>query len=165
MFNPMGQFNQRVLEGLVKAGHRYFVRQTYPRGREPFDPTVKEAFLMCHYENYFKAKEHFDVLQNDRYRSMYDWGELEDRRKLLIAANFPDGYRVWANAFAPGWEMGVTPTLKEKIKEYIKRIGWKIRRDEMIEPQFYPHFGEVYVCLQYGGREVRVKFEEIEKTF
>lgn len=163
MFNPLAIFTPEALQGLTDAGNRYFVRQSFARGMHKHE-NIKWCFIMCHYENYYRAKEHYDVLVNDAYRYLYNWDDPADRKKLHIAASQPEGYRVFANLFQPGWEMQLTPRLKEKIRAYIRKLGWKITGKEGIEPQFYPHFGEVYVSLQHRGREVRVNFEEIEKT-
>lgn len=163
MFNPLAPFDEAALEGFLKAGNRYFVRQSFPRARDHFDEGIRGYFLFCHYENYFLAKEHFDALPHDPYRYLYDWETETDRNKLLIAARKPEGFRIYTNTFMPDWERHLTSRLHQKIRGYVNRLGWKPKKGEAIQPQFYPHFGEVYVRLAFGSREVRVKFEEIEK--
>ena len=163
MFNPLAPLNEAALDGLVKAGHRFFVRQTFNRAKDHFDEGIKGYFLFCHYEDYFRAKEHFDVLLHDPYRRIYDWETNADRDRLLVAAQQPPGFRVFTNTFLPDWERHLTNRLHAKIWRYVQQLGWKPKSGEAVQPQFYPHFGEVYVSLKLGSREVRVNFEEIEK--
>jgi len=164
MFNPLAIFDARALEGFVREGNKYFVRQSFPRGMDPFDDNLAGCFLICHYDDYFRAKEHYDALEQDRLRWLYNYDKMEDRGRLEIAASQPEGYRVYSNTFVPDWERHLTDRVKERIRAYVAKLGWKPSRGEGVEPQFYPHFGEVHVCLKFRGREVRVKFEEIENT-
>ena len=164
MFNPMAILTPELLQAFVQKGHRFFVRQHYPRGRAAFDTATKAAFLICPYDNYFLAKEHFDALSTDPYRYLYHWEEVADRGKLEVAAAQPAGYRVYGNAFVDNWEQHLTDRLRGKIRAYVKSLGWKPKGGESVEPVFYPHFGEVFVRLKLGSREVRVNFEEIEKS-
>jgi hypothetical protein len=163
MFNPLAPFSQQALDGFLKKGYKFFVRQTFNRGNTQFENNLKRCFLFCHYDNYFSAKEHFDALSTDVCRYLYNWNNVEDREKLKIAASQPEGYKIYTNTFSPDWENHVTDRIKVKIRAYVQKLGWKPAREEAIHPVFYPHFGEVYVSLKYRGREVRVKFEEIEK--
>lgn len=163
MFNPLAPLTTEALEALVKGGNRFFVRQSFARARQPFDEGIRGYFLFCHYENFFKAKEHLEVLSEDPYRRLYDWEDEEDRKRLLLAASGPPGYRIFTNTFAPDWERHLTDRIHQKIRAYVRQLGWKPARGESVQPQFYPHFGEVCVSLKLGSREVRVKFEEIEK--
>ncbi len=164
MFNPMALLSSELLQAFVQKGHRYFVRQHYPRGKGVFDSSTRAAFLVCPYDNYFLAKEHYDALSSDPYRYLYNWEEEADRGKLQLAATQPEGYRVYANAFHDDWERHLTDRLRAKIRGYVKGLGWKPKSGEAVEPVFYPHFGEVFVRLKLGSREVRVNFEEIEKS-
>jgi hypothetical protein len=143
----------------VDDGSRFFVRQSFPRGKEPHS---KGSFLFCQYQSYGKAKEHYDVLADDPYRRLYAWEEDEDRQCLLRAADSPAGYRLYINLFKPRWERLLSTELKEKMKDYLRDLGWTPTREESIIPYFYPYFGEVYVGLKFGNGEVRVKLEEIE---
>ena len=163
MFLPFARFDEAALEGFLKEGQRYFVRQDFPRARSAFDEGIRGYFLLCHYADYFRAKEHFDTLVQDPFRFLYDWEEEEHRKKLLVAASSPKGYRIYTNTFLPDWERHLTTRIHQKIRAYVKSLGWKPRSGEGVEPVFYPHFGEVYIRLKMGKREVRVKFEEIEK--
>lgn len=143
---------------MVAAGHRFFVRQQAFRNRRD-----KRHFLICHYNAYARAKEHFDVLADDPYRRLYCWEEEEDREKLRTAATQPEGFMIYTNTFVPDWEKQLTRPVKEKIKSYLKTLGWKGGKKESITPQFFPYFGEIYVSLRLKSGEVRVRWDEIER--
>lgn len=164
MFNPLTIWDERVLEGLIQGGHRFFVRQDFARGHHPLEDRPQVCLLLCHYTDYFRAREHFDALGTDPFRFLYPWEEPEHRQRLLKAAAGIPGYRVYANLFRTDWERLLTDQLREQIRAYVRTLGWKPSRGVGVEPQFYPHFGEVHVCLKYRGREVRVSFAEIERT-
>jgi hypothetical protein len=109
MFNPLEPWNEAALEGFIKAGMRYFVRQCFDRAKGPFDENIKGYFLFCHYKNYAPAKEHYDAIKDDPSRFLYDWEEPEHREKLSIAASRPPGYKLYTNTFMPKWEQHLTP--------------------------------------------------------
>jgi hypothetical protein len=164
-FNPLARLDERALEGMVRDGHRYFVRQTFNRGIDGFDTNVKGCFLFCHYKDLPKAKEHYDVLDGDPNRFLYDWENEAHRKKLRIAAAGPEGYKIYTNTLVPDWEKYMTDRVKQKIRAYIMKLGWKPTREEAVTPVLYPHFGEICVSLRFRKQEVRVTFEEIEKAF
>ena len=165
MFNPLALLDERSLRGMVSEGHRYFVRQTFNRARDPFAAEIKGCFLFCHYKELAKAKEHYDVLAQDPYRFLYDWENPLHREKLQVAAGGPAGYKIYTNTLVPDWENHITPRIREKIRAYIMRLGWKPTRVEAVKPVLYPHFGEICVSLRFRKQEVRVTFGEIEKAF
>jgi hypothetical protein len=163
MFNPLAPMSQEALLSMVEDGNRYFVRQTFSRARVPFDEGIKGCYLFCHYKEYSHAKEHFDALNTDTERFLYDWEIEEHRKKLEIAASAPPGYRIYTNTFVPDWERHLTDKVKRSVRAYINKQGWKPGREEGVDISFYPHFGEVMIILRFKRQEVRINFEEIEK--
>lgn len=162
-FNPLAILTPQVLQGLAENGHRYFIRQQYPRGHNG-SPQLKGVFVISHYDSYFSAKEHLEALDADRYRRLYDWHREADRRRLFLAASQPPGFRVYANLFSEHWQRQLTALLKDRLRRYVNGLGWNVSGSEALEPRFFPYFGQIHVCLQHGGREVRVNFDEIEKA-
>lgn len=164
MFNPLASWTEEALNGFIQEGKKYFVRQTFNRARHPFDEGIKGYFLFCHYESYAQAKEHYDALVGDPNRFLYDWDNEEHREKLKIAARQPRGYRIYSNTFMPDWERHITDRMKKKVKAFIDKRGWKPKREETVQIDFYPHFGEVMITLRFREQKLSVKLEEIEKT-
>lgn len=162
MFNLLAKFDDRVLDGFITQGHRYFVRQTFERAREPFDITTKAHFLICHYKDPAKAKEHFDVLTDDPNRFLYNWDEPEHQQRLKMAAGQPAGYKIFSNTFMENWEHHITDRFRAKIRAYIDELGWKPSRNDTVRFDFFPRFGEPFATLRFKKRVVEVSFDEIE---
>jgi hypothetical protein len=163
MFNPFVLFNEKLLHAFVHSGKKYFVRQTFNRGKDDADAGLKGCFLFTHYPNYGAAQAHFGALEQDIYRKLYDWHDPGDKEKLLIAAQRPAGYKIYAALFEAGWQKEFGDDLRKKLRYYIQaKIGWNPARDEIVSPDVYLHFGEIYTRIRYKSQEVSVKLEEIE---
>jgi hypothetical protein len=163
MFNPFHPFTTELLEAFVGAGKRYFVRQCFERARTPFDLGVRGYFLISHYELLTTAQDHFGAIAYDPFRFLYDWQDASHQERLRRAASAPEAYRIYSLVFRPEWENGITDRLKEKTKRYVAELGWTPKAGEMVTTNYEVQFGELFVRLNYKGRQVKVKFEEIEK--
>ncbi len=97
MFNPLVPLTRPLLEAFVKAGKKYFVRQTYIRGKELLDENVKGYFIFTHYSEIGQAEHHLSAIGQDRSRFLYDWEKSEHQEKLLIAAGKPAGYKIYSS--------------------------------------------------------------------
>lgn len=162
MFNLLAKFDNRALNGLLKQGHRYFVRQTFNQAREAFDNTTKALFLICHYKDGAKAKEHFDVLTDDPNRFLYSWDAPEHQERLKVDADGPEGYKIFSNTFIEDWENHITDRFRSKIRAYIDELGWKPSRNDVVKFDFFPRFGEPFATLRFKKQAVEVSFEEID---
>ena len=165
MFNFLAPFDEKNLDGFIKEGNRYFVRQTFNKAKDPFDIETRGHFLFCHYKEYAQAKEHFDVLMDDPNRYLYDWEDSEHREKLKVAASKPRGYKLFTNTFIPDWERHITDKFKSKVKAYIQSLGWKPGRNDSVKFDFFPRFGEPHISLRFKNREVHVTFDDIENLY
>lgn len=163
MFNPYCIFTKDLLEAFVKSGKRYFVRQTFVRGRDHFNTDIKEYFLICHYDNSDEALTHFNAISTDGNRFLYDWEIPEHRARLYIAAQHPGGFKVYANVFEKNWLRHITNRLKYRVRRYIDNtLQWHPAGGETVECQFYSHFGETHAMIKLRNQEVRLKLEDIE---
>lgn len=163
MFNPFYPLDAGLLDAFVARGKLYFVRQTFPRGRGPFEEGVKGYFLISHYDHVVTAQDHYGAIAYDPNRFLYDWNLPAHREKLGIAAGGLRDYRIFAAVFRPDWERQVTVHMKEKVRAYVSRLGWTPRSGEMVDSHYELQFGELYLRLKYGSRQAKIKFEEIEK--
>jgi hypothetical protein len=162
MFNPFYPFTAALLDAFVKQGNTYFVRQTFKRGINTLAEDIKGAYLISHYDDLNKAQTHFDALASDPNRFLYDWKNEEHQQKLKIAATGPAGYKVYSGVFEKNWERHITERIKKGIRFYVASLGWQPSRSEGLNTGFYQTFGELYIILKCKGREVKVKFEDIE---
>src|SRR5690242_760198 len=89
MFNPLCPFEERWLPAFKKKGVRAFVKQTYNRGKDPFDETEKPAYVLIHFEKMLAAQQYFDVVRNDPARELLkidDQADVERIHELLMNA-------------------------------------------------------------------------------
>ena len=164
MFNPLCLFNAKILEAFVKAGKTHFVRQTYSRALALNDQHLKGCFLITHYADEGEAKQHYEAVQSDANRFLYDWSNERHRRRLHLAATQPPGYKIYASVVMPGWEKEAAQVLKEKVHAYITRkMKWHPSRLDAIDFDLYPHFGEVFVKMRFRKQEIKVSLAEVEK--
>ena len=164
MFNPLCLFSSELLDALVKAGQVYFVRQTYNRGKTILDDDIKGFFLITHYPDLRGSKEHYEALINDGNRFLYEWSNPEHQTKLKIASAQPQGYKVFASLVMPDVKIRAEKVLKQKIKNYIDhKLKWHPGREDTVDFDMYPNFGEVFVTIKLRNQKIKVALEEIEK--
>lgn len=162
-FNPFHLFTSDLLDAFVASGKKYFVRQTFDRGKTiSDDPFLKSCLIITHYDSLTTAMDHLGAISYDTHRFLYNWEETAHRQRLRIAAAGPEGYKIFAAVLKPGWDRPVDGVLKKKLRQYIEKLGWKPGRDEGVRTNYEMQFGELYIRIKYGGREAKVKFEEIE---
>ncbi len=157
LFNPFYPFTADLLDAFVAAGKIFYVRQHFPRGGQN-----SRCFLFSHYDSLTTAMDHYGAISHDRYRFLYCWEKAEHRERLKAAAAEPAGFQIFASVLKPGWDRPVDGALKKKLRLYIEQLGWKPGRDEGVRTNYEMQFGELYIRIKYGGREAKVKFEEIE---
>jgi hypothetical protein len=163
MFNPFYPFTKQLLDAFVQRDRRYFVRQSFDRGKGAFDEGIKGYFLFSYYDNLTTAQDHFGAISHDPNRFLYDWENPEHRQKLETAASGLKEYKVFASVLRPDYEKGLTDTIKKRIRGYVSsRLGWYPKGSDTLDTNFELQFGELYIRLKYGGRQAKVKFEEIE---
>jgi hypothetical protein len=162
MFNPFHPFTIDLLEAYVGAGKRYFVRQRFNRAINTNDHGVKGYFLISPYELLTTAQDHLGAIAYDPLCFLYYWEDIAHQERLRLAASMPEGYKIFSPVFRPDWEKGITDRLKGKAKRYVADLGWTPKAGEMVNTNYEVQFGELFIRLTYKGRQVKVKFEEIE---
>ena len=162
MFNPFYPFTKDLRNAFIAQEKKYFVRQTFDRGKEPFCENVFGAYLISHYATLHEAKVHFDALKHDKKRFLYVWDNTEHQERLKAAATGIIGYKIYSSTFEKDWERHITDRMEKAIRLYVASFGWRPSRAEGLSTDFYQTFGELYIRLKYKTREVKVKFEEIE---
>ena len=162
MFNPLFPFTKDLLDSFIKAGKRYFVRNSYPRGYD--DPILSGSFIITHYDDIAKANAHFHANTLDEHRYLYDWNDPFDRDKILLASFQPAGYKIYSSLFIPDWRKKITPNMKLKIDDFMYReTNWKPGKGEKTNLNFYFQFGQLYFSLSYKHNKISGKFDEVEK--
>ncbi len=153
MHNPLAILQIAVLDGLVQAGHTYFVLASYPRGMRP---GVKEALLVSHYRTANEANAHYAAIAADKRRRIYDINDPADKEKLYHAATQPEGYAVYAALLREKkWKPG--PLLAAAVKRFMRANG--IGR-ENASADLFIRFGELFITLK---KDYHIPLSEIEK--
>ena len=163
MHNPFGHLSLQLLIALIRAGNRYFVRQTYPRGLNRLDPVQRAAFLFTHYAHLSDARHHYNALQNDGNRFLYDSMDPEQYDKLEIAAKQVIGYPVFTPLLEKPWVP--SEKMSESIRNYIRtHLPWTPAREEMVQADLFTEFGELFVNLRWRTFEAKALLADIEKS-
>jgi hypothetical protein len=161
MHNPFQLYSPRLLDGLLKAGHTHFVRQTYKRGIDHFDPLPKGSFLVTPYNETAKANMHYEALVNDANRFIYNTGIKEHLEKLHIAANQPAGYKIYAPLLPGPWKP--SDIMAGKIRIYVSRILKWHPGKQGVHSDLFLQFGELFITLKSGIHEVKIPLSDIER--
>ncbi len=160
MHNPLKLLFKDALDELTLQGHRYYVRQSYPRGRTS---KIKEAFLLTPYREAEDADLHMQAIAADHRRQRYNITDPLDRNKLYIAASQPNGYHVYLNHLRER-EWQPDAQLTACIKKYINLYtGWKPGRNTQIDVRLTLQFGELLINLQHGKDTRQISLNELEK--
>ena len=163
MYNPLCLFTEPLLDALVKADKKYFVRQSYPRGFSQPGENIKAYFLLTHHAKLNEAKQHYHALIGRKERHLYDWENEEDRERLKKAVAQPEGYKIFAAVVMPDWKQGANGVLKVKLKKYIDlKLKWKPVKNQAVDFELYLNNGEVFVTLKLRNQQVKISLEEIE---
>ncbi|HVB02915.1 MAG TPA: hypothetical protein VNE41_04265 [Chitinophagaceae bacterium] len=161
MYNPLILLGSNLLEAFIRCGHEHFVRQSYPRGKNPGDKEIKAAFLISHYAEFHKALAHYRAMEGDRWRYLYNVQNAYDREKLFTAAGQPSGYQVYANILEKDWvpsrEMG------ERIRKYLDiNLGWNLSRYDEVRVKLFSEFGQLFLTLTCPHSEAKVPLADVE---
>ena len=127
-----------------------------------FDEHTKAAFLFTHYNDLNDARTHYNALQQDANRFLYDNNIAEHHAKLEIAAKQPLGYKVYSSLLEQPWKP--SEKMAEKIRHYIgENLTWTPARADTIGAELFTRFGELFITLNYNERLVKVPLADIEK--
>jgi len=162
MHNPFQLYSSELLDSLIKAGHKYFLRQTYKRGKDHFDETTKNAFLITHYNDLNKARIHFEALSNDGNRFLYDISNDQHLLKLKTAASQPEGYKIFTPLLLEPWQP--SDTMKGKIRRYIhQKLNWNPSVSDTVHSNLFTQFGELFITLKFKRQEIKIPLTDIER--
>jgi hypothetical protein len=161
MHNPFQLYSPQLLDALLKAGHTHFVRQTYKRGLDHFDPLLKGSFLISPYNEAAKANMHYEALVNDGNRYIYNITIQEHLEKLNIAVNQPEGYKIFAPLLPREWKP--SDIMAGKIRIYVSRVlKWQPGK-QGVHSDLFLQFGELFITLKSGIHEVKIPLSDIER--
>ena len=166
MYNPFYPFTLRLLEPMLAKNNRYFVLQSFRRSRSLLGAQKSADFLLTHYTDSGRARDHFDAIRNDADRRLFNMDIMEDRKALVTFLDTENGNQVYAHLTTPDWKEKAVQQLNKKWRAYIQaETNWNPRREDEINPDMEIIFGEVYMVLSFRAERLRVKLEDIEMRY
>lgn len=167
MLQPFEIFTPRYLDKLIALKKRYLVSQSYTRGAAHVEEKATIEILLTDHEEENAAAMHYSAVKKDRFASVLDLTKPAHVTKLREMMQADSTYRLfWA----------VVPDLKalkkrvdlqyrDNMKRWIeKNTTWRISGEETIRPELQVIFGGLFITLKRGAEEVRIKFEQLERS-
>ncbi len=163
IFEP---FKSIYLPELVKQKRFYLASQSYYRHLGPFPAAeAKPGLLISCYEDSNMAKTHVQALTNDKFAAVINLQKPVHKAKMQDLLDEHSKYTVFVAAVKNNAEIEgrVNRLYRAHMKRYIEaRTDWRIGADATLRPHLHLVFGELFITIKYGGKEIRVKLEEIE---
>ena len=158
MHNPLKLLFKDALDELKKLNYVYYVRQTYERGKTG---ALQEAFLITPYLEKEHADKHFNAIEGDQRRMIYDISNPLHEERLYNAATQPEGYRIYLNRLRDReWQPDVA--VANSCKNYIKRVlKWPMKSG--IDISLGMQFGELTIKFDNGSQNQEIPLKEVEK--
>jgi hypothetical protein len=162
MINPFTRLDTRLLQRLLETHHFFYVRQSYPRGNDPFQDGLKAAILLTHYDNVNQAQIHYQAVAGDPHAFLYETAKADHLARLRTAAAGVPGYAVFVPILRVPWDPG--PGIEHQIRRYVAReLTWDPRRGDEIRSNLFVQFGEIFITLRYHTHEIKIPFADIER--
>jgi len=164
MYNPLALFNVPILEKLMEAGCRWWVRQYYPRGVT--DDGIKQVYLLTYYNDDHEARVHYDIVKERKGSKLYDTENEEDKRKLYVAAHQPEGFKIYINQTYFEWQP--PKNMEYGLKQYVTSVlGWKTQKGgEKIKVVLTSTAGDDFlIAFRYRGMEQALSLSELETKY
>lgn len=169
MLKPFERFLELYIAEFIKLGKIYLVTQSYGRHESFKNEKEKIGILVSDYSDFGLAKGHYAAVKNaeDNYAYILDLTNEKHLGKFKEMIPYNSAYAVYWAAVDNITKLTrqMNKQFKEKIRIYLgKNTNWKIDRDTTINPKLQIIFGELFVVIRFRSEELRVKFEEIEKS-
>ena len=167
MFQPFEVFKPLYIKKLITLKKVYVVTQSYTAGTHALKDENKTGILLTDYDDIGLANIHKAAVRADKYASVINLNNQKHAAKLqeMLADDSP--YQLYWSVVKDleSVKKRVDVKYKDHIRRYIqKNTTWRIGGDETIRPQLSVVFGELFIFLKRGAQELRVRFEEIEKS-
>lgn len=166
MLQPFELLQKQFIPKFKQMKLVYLVSQYYRRGYNYFADVKSTPVVMTTYDNLGLAKTHLNAVKEDKYAAIIDLTNPEHEQKVLDMITGAQYAIYWSVVKSTTeLERRINGKYKDNMRRYIeKHTNWKISRDATVNPKIQLVFGELYLTLKFRSQEIRVKFEEIERT-
>ena len=159
-------FEKLHLDRLITLGNNYLVSQTYSRA-DHFTNEGKISILLSDYKNLGEAALHLNAVKNDRFAAIINLKKETHLQKIRQMMEGSEYTIYWAVVKSTNeLKKRLDASYKSKIRRYlVTQSSWRIGSDEEVDAQFEVTFGELFLVLKWRTKNLRIKFEEIERRF
>ena len=167
MFQPFELFQPLFIKRLIKLNKIYIVSQGYKAGISDFEEGKNASILLTDYDDIGLANIHKAAVKTDKYAAVIHLNNPAHLQKLKDMLEPDAEYKIYWSVVKDmaAIKKNIDVKYTDNIRRYIlKNTNWRIAGNEIIRPQLSVIFGELFVFLKRGAQELRVKFEEIEKS-
>lgn len=164
VYNPFYIWHKELLDAMIESGQKYFVRQSFPRGKVDAPETVKHVFQISEYDELAVANHHMQIINRvDPYAHLYDITKESEKIKLYLTVENYSEYLIYSNTAHPHWKIKLKK-YEPKIRNFIEnRIGWKPKGKETVIVGLHNQYGSMYITFKYGRDKARYLFDELDK--
>jgi hypothetical protein len=164
MFNPFAQFMPQYLPAFKEKGVKAFVRQTYERGKDLLKSDPQPSYILNHFSDANKAREHYNAIDTDPNRRIYFTEDKQDWEQLTVLLNNTSSQLCYTILVVKDVNEKARKCLETHIRSYIhSKTDWQPASYARISFSLEFVFGEIYVLLIYGPRKIRMKLDELEE--
>src|SRR5579859_657830 len=158
VFNPLVQFEMRMITAFVGHGDRYLVSQSFERGRNPLNEQ-KIPLLLSHYSSLSAAKNHRLILKEDKWAAIIDLGNGGHREKLLEMALATSRYLLYVTFMKDSKiPARMDRFLGEGVRRYVlQQTNWSPMGGETVRFNIELKYGEFFLQLKFCGEVVKEK--------
>lgn len=162
MFNPCAVFETEYLQRFIQKGVIAFVKQSYPRGKNPLDADSPPAYLLTHFSVMGQALHHYSVVKEYEGSRLYKLDNPDDLKELnTILTERKEKY--FTSLTVPNVNDKARKVLDRKIKAFIDfKTNLKPKGSDSVGFTLEMNFGEIYAELRCGSRKIKVKLDELE---
>ncbi len=129
--------------------------------------TGKVPLLLTEYDDLGLAKIHLNALKADKLAAIINLGLDIHKEKLEEMTGDGSKYFLYWNMVrdSEAIKKNLDKNYSLYIKRYIdKNTNWRISRDSTIISNLEVVFGQLFVTLKHGSQQIKVKFEDIERS-
>lgn len=164
LYNPFYAWTKDLLDALIEAGHSYFVRQSFARGKANAPDTVKHVFQIFYYAEQTHADRHFQQLKKlDTYSAFYDINIAEDKEKLIKTTDQYKEYQFFSNTMYPDWKIRLK-FYERKLRTCIENdLNWHPKGKDKVWVGLHSGYGAMHITFKLGHDKAQFLFDHIEK--
>lgn len=166
-FQPYPRLEEKHLPLFRKKGGRYFVSQSYERGKTRVLGNEKMPLVFTLYKDTYQAIVHKDAVKDDRYAAFIDMDKPAHLATVKAMLQPDARYEVFVSMV---WNNEDTNRyIKQQYDRHVERYlnsqtSWRIPKAETVHVELKIIFGQPFLLITWRNNTLQVPFEDIEKA-